>query len=390
MFPGSLRLAAGVGTGSPARARGTDRAADACARHSCVRGLVERRANLTFQGELDHSPGAYPGARSAAAASTKRGSEAGGSDVRSKAFHSSLAVVMLAGGLGTIASAQVQSGDATVNNDAYKNLPNQVVLNGVVRDFAEKSVTGGHPDFELSPTAGFGHYMGEAKDTLDSEGKPQYNSSGYKVSTQWSDASGRNRISPREYIAGRTGDKNGAKSTSLGGAMTSAERFSQWYRDVPGVNVSKQLAITLQRQSGSNMYTFNDKTDTVFKNLGGFFPINGDLFGNSKNDSKNFHFTFELNTEFIFRKNAGQVFTFTGDDDVWVFIDGKLVIDIGGIHSAVSQSIELDRLNWLEDGKSYSLRFFFAERHRTQSNCRIDTNLELKSIDPPATTALFD
>lgn len=312
-------------------------------------------------------------------------------NVRSKAFHSSLAVVMLAGGLGTVASAQVSgNGGSDSGSDKYAALPGQLVLNGVVRDFAERSVTGGHPDFELDPAGGFGHYVGEVKDTLDSEGKPQYNSAGYKVSTQWTDASGRNRIGPREYISSKTGDKNGAKSSSTGGALTSAERFAQWYRDVPGVNVSKQLAITLVRQPGTNMYSFNDKTDSVYKNLGGFFPINGDLFGNSKNESKNFHFTFELNTEFVYRKNTGQVFTFTGDDDVWVFIDGKLVIDIGGIHSALNQSIELDRLNWLEDGKSYSLRFFSAERHRTQSNVRIDTNLELKSIDPPATTALFD
>ena len=313
-------------------------------------------------------------------------------NVRSKAFHSSLAVVMLAGGLGTVsvASAQTSTGDNAVPNDPYKNMPPVIVLNGVVRDFTERGLTGGHPDFELTPAAGFGHYMGEVKDTLDSEGKPQYNSAGYLVGKQWSDASGLNKISPREYISAKTGDKVGTKSNSAGGALTSADKFAQWYRDVPGVNVSKQLAISLSRQSGTNMYSFNDKTDSVYKNLGGFFPINGDLFGNSKGDNKNFHFTFELNTEFVYRKSAGQVFTFTGDDDVWVFIDGKLVIDLGGVHSALNQSIQLDRLNWLEDGKTYSLRFFFAERHRTQSNCRIDTNLELKSIDPPATTALFD
>jgi len=310
-------------------------------------------------------------------------------NVRSKAFHSTLAVVMLAGGLGSVASAQ----DGTLNGttaDPYKAMPTQLVLNGVVRDFAELSVTGGHPDFERNPTDGFAHYMGQVKDTLDAEGKPQFNSTGHKVTKQWKDASGRQIINPREYIAAKAGDVAGAKSASQGGSLVSAERFAQWFRDVPGVNVSKQMSISLNRQTGTNMYTFNDKSDAVYKNLAGFFPINGDLFGNSKGESKNFHFTFELNTEFVYRKNSGQVFNFTGDDDVWVFIDGKLVIDIGGVHSAVNQSIELDRLKWLEDGKSYQLRFFFAERHRTQSNCRIDTNLELKSIDPPATSALFD
>ncbi len=311
------------------------------------------------------------------------------SNSRSKAFHSSLAVVMLAGGLCTLASAQDGAMQGTTA-DPYKNMPSQLVLNGVVRDFAEKSVTGGHPDFEQQPTAGFGHYMGQVKDTLDAEGKPQFKSRGYKVNSQWKDKAGRQMINPREYIAAKQGDVAGSLASSEGGSILNAERFAQWFRDVPGVNVSKQMSISLTRQLGTNMYTFNDKTDDSYKNLGGFFPINGDLFGNSKNEAKNFHFTFELNTEFVYRKDAGQVFTFTGDDDVWVFIDGKLVIDIGGVHSAITQSINLDRLTWLEDGMTYQLRFFFAERHRTQSNCRIDTNLELKSIDPPATTALFD
>ena len=70
-------------------------------------------------------------------------------------------------------------------------------------------------------------------------------------------------------------------------------------RDVPGVNMSKNLDITLVRQTNSNVYTFNDKTDNTFKSLGGFFPINGQLYGNSKNETKNFHFSFELVTEFL-------------------------------------------------------------------------------------------
>jgi fibro-slime domain-containing protein len=56
----------------------------------------------------------------------------------------------------------------------------------------------------------------------------------------------------------------------------------------------------------------------------------------------------------------------------------------------VSQTIELDRLDWLEDGRSYSLSFFFAERHTTQSNFRIETTLELRTVQLPPTAALYD
>ena len=161
---------------------------------------------------------------------------------------------------------------------------------------------------------------------------------------------------------------------------------------MPGVNVSKPLSIELVRTAGTSVYTFNDKTDTKYKSLGGFFPINGDLLGNSggSTPNQNFHFTYELETEFIYEKGKGQVFTFTGDDDVWVYIDGKLVIDIGGVHSAVSQSVSLDRLTWLNDGQSYKLKFFFTERNRTQANFRIDTTMVMRTVQPPATSGVFD
>lgn len=269
-------------------------------------------------------------------------------------------------------------------------LPSTIRLTGVVRDFKERSVSGGHPDFELNPTRGMTQYMHQVADELDADGKPVFRSTGRKVTSNWRDAQGRNRIGPREYISSRSGDVNGAAEQNAGGALTSAERFSQWFRDTPGVNMSAPLSLTLVRQSNSNVYSFNDRSDSFYQGRGGFFPINGELWGNSQGDNKNFHFTFELSTTFVYRENSGQVFTFTGDDDVWVYVDNKLVIDIGGIHSAVSQTIELDRLAWLEDGHRYSLKFFFAERHRTQSNFRIDTTINLESAQLPTTAALYD
>jgi fibro-slime domain-containing protein len=274
--------------------------------------------------------------------------------------------------------------------DPYPNLPSTIRLTGVVRDMKERSVSGGHPDFELNPTRGFGHYVDLVMDQLDADGKPVFKNSGKLVTTEWKDAAGRNRINPRSYIDARSGDRNGAVETQAGGCMTSSERLAQWYRDVGGVNMSAPLSLTLNRQANSNVYTFNDTSDPFYAGRGGFFPINGELWGNSAGDNKNFHFTFELSTTFVFNRGGGQVFSFTGDDDVWVFIDNKLVIDIGGIHGATSQTIELDRLNWLQSGQRYSLKFFMAERHRTQSNFRMDTTITLESAPLPTTAALYD
>lgn len=278
---------------------------------------------------------------------------------------------------------------ALATADQHAGLPETIILTGVIRDFKARD-EGGHPDFQRRPDAGFGHYVYMVADDLDDDGKPVFNSQGYKLFSNWTDAQGNPISPPREHLAERQGDSAGSVATSTGGALTTASNFAQWFRDVPGVNVSRPHSITLRREAGSNVYVFDDKQDPKYKNLGGFFPIDNELFGNYGSTGRNFHFTYEIETEFIYRAGAGQVFTFIGDDDVWVFIDGKCVIDIGGVHSAIAQTIDLDRLDWLEDGQKYQLKFFFAERHTTQSNFRIETSLNLRSVNLPATAALFD
>jgi fibro-slime domain-containing protein len=72
-----------------------------------------------------------------------------------------------------------------------------------------------------------------------------------------------------------------------------------------------------------------------------------------------------------------------------VYINGELVIDLGGVHAATEQYIDLNRLG-LTNGNNCSLDFFFAERHRTQSNFRIVTNIYLESDTTPSVSSIFD
>lgn len=265
--------------------------------------------------------------------------------------------------------------------------PDAIDLTGTVRDFRERSVEDGHPDFERVPFGGFGQYCANIAPSLSDDRKPIFTGAGSKISNQWRDSHGR-PICYLLYDADR-GDTAGSLGTASTGAIRSAESFETWFRDEPGLNLSKSLKLTLHLGEAGT-YVFDDSLDTLYQELGGFFPLEDQLFGNpGGRPDRNFHFTFELHTDFVYDGTTLQTFRFIGDDDVWVYIDGNLVIDLGGVHTATEQYVDLSRLG-LVDGERYTLDFFFAERHRTQSNFRIETTLVLRNTDVPLISAAYD
>ena len=272
---------------------------------------------------------------------------------------------------------------------AGDDLPEVLQLTGIVRDLRERTEDGGHPDFEAVPDHGFGHYVGNIATVLGPERKPVFTGNGHKVKRQWKDVTGRPicwHIAQKYPVSGDVAGQLGAADS---GGIQSTASLETWYRDEPGTNMSELLTLTLVGQDDGT-YVFDDRLDPTYSALGGFFPIEDKLLGNPGGwPDRNFHFTFELHGEFIYDADAGQIFKFIGDDDVWVYVNNELVIDIGGVHPAVEQYIDLDRLG-LEDGETYDLDFFFAERHRTQSNFRIVTNLPLETVVPPTISAIFD
>ena len=277
---------------------------------------------------------------------------------------------------------------STPTNPPTTTPPATVTLTGVVRDFKERTVTGGHPDFERQPNGGFAHYCDNISPVLGADKKPVFKGGGWKLKTQWKNSAGKN-ICWRLYNAS-LGDVAGSKNSGTDtGGIQSATTFNKWYNDDIAVNVSAPLSLTLTRQSNGT-YVFDSNTDPACLALGGFFPIENQLFGNpGGTPNRNFHFTYELHTKFRFDASANQVFSFRGDDDVWVYINGQLVIDLGGVHGAIEQEVNLNRLG-LVDGQEYDLDFFFAERHRTQSNFKITTNIVLQNTVLPTVSNAYD
>ncbi len=128
-----------------------------------------------------------------------------------------------------------------------------------------------------------------------------------------------------------------------------------------------------------------------------FFPLDNRGFGadvptinfdgtplNRATNTHNYSFAMHLRKGFKYR--AGLTFNFEGDDDLWVFVDGQLVLDLGGIHGTTQGQLSLDGLATqvgLVPDDSATLDVFYCERQSVGSDIKITTNLVAPVISTP-------
>ena len=233
---------------------------------------------------------------------------------------------------------------APVNSDV---LPPTIILTGEVRDFQPYDTTPGtNPDFEGD--GGAGVITGQVESTLGGDGNPVF-------------------LLPVQS------------------SFHSAADFDEWWND-DAHNKLSSCDFTLTKIS--------DTPPTYQFDSNSFFPIDdgtttcvGSFFGNdgfedppTNSIAHNYHFTVHIPTTFVYKSGTGQTLKVTdSDDDLFYFINGKLAVDLGGVHGPeTAGDVNLDTQAaslGLVDGQTYPMDIFFAERHTTLSDFHFTTFL---------------
>lgn len=136
--------------------------------------------------------------------------------------------------------------------------------------------------------------------------------------------------------------------------------FEEWYQNLESIN--QPFAVDLWLEPVGETFVYDSTA---------FFPLRDVGFMDS------YLFTTELHTNFEYK--GGEVFTFRGDDDVFVYVNGHLAVNLSGVHTAQEGSVDLDQQAaafGLVVGNVYTFDLFQAERQPDGSNFRLETTLD--------------
>jgi fibro-slime domain-containing protein len=227
--------------------------------------------------------------------------------------------------------------------------PDVLTLAVTYRDFISYPINGAarHPDFETF--SGHGTKL-LVLPVLDADGKP--------------DMDGRCSVEQPSTFSINTICPDGQQ-------LTTRANFKQWYRDTQDVNFPVHTFLVLSKN------VVGGTTSFVFDSGGGFFPL--DMIGwmappARENAWGGHNFGFATELRYFLQYRGGESLVFSGDDDVWVFVNNKLALDLGGLHSRQEATLNLDASSpvlGIQLGHIYEVALFHAERKTDKSNFKL-------------------
>ena len=272
--------------------------------------------------------------------------------------------------------------------------PDSFVLYGTLRDFRTNEKDTGNSGFPgVNSSLEAGKIWKMANEFLDDEGKPVLQDPiRGRVENDFMTSEG----TPIAWTMfdGALGDQPGSEAPGLIKSLTHDSRFKTWFRDVDGENVSEATKILFERiddGGGSSYYVFSSETLPS----GGYYPADGRLFGNppdkatKKPAPHNHHFTVEFAATLTYSEKTPQWMIFGASDDLWVYVNGKLVVDLGGFGEARKQYLMIDRLGAREgwsEGSQHDIRIFMANRSISESYLLLMSNFALGDGGSPVIT----
>lgn len=312
------------------------------------------------------------------------------------------------------------SANSVINLFDYWITPNRTDPDNVnpVPSLLETGINKDH-DFKFTKGAPSGSYnlnywTGRGKLPLSGVVSSNLDSKGYPVLSGNNDINGTTSTESLEYLFNPAYEHEGKASYRNVGGLLILDK-----EDYYSYDCNKNMAEF--NEENKNIYLYDKPGVTGSGDKGQFFPFNKApqvMKAGREDVIMNHYFGMTITTRFIQRhdgftsndKNTKTTFHFSGDDDVWIFIDGVLVGDVGGIHDASSVDIDFstgevqvavagggtkaplttirdcyrnagkeDTVIWngntYANNTTHTLKFFYLERGNSASNLELKFNL---------------